>query len=62
MKLLDWIEDWKRQYDARELEYMEVQKVLIQLQLKDKETGEIHLRYSNYKAKQAQNLVIKEAV
>ena len=61
MKLNDWIEDWKRQYDARELEYMEVRKVLIQIQLKDKETGEIHIQNSTYTNKQAENLVIKEA-
>ena len=61
MSLNNWIEDWKRQYDVRELEYMEVQKVLIQIQLKDKETGEIHIQNSTYKAKKAENLVIKEA-
>ena len=60
MKLIDWIEDWKHQYDARELEYMEVRKVLIQIQLKDKETGEIHIQNSTYTDKQAENLVNKE--
>ena len=60
MKLNDWIEDWKRQYNARELEYMEVRKVLIQIQLKDKETGEITIQNSTYTDKQAENLVIKE--
>ena len=60
MKLIDWIEDWKCQYDARELEYMEVQKVLIQIQLKDKETGQIHIQNSTYTDKKAENLVIKE--
>lgn len=62
MKLLDWIEDWKAQYNKRELEYMEVQKVLIQIQLKDKETEEIYIQNSEYKAKDANNLVIKEVI
>lgn len=60
MKLKDWIENWKAQYDPRELEYMEVQKVLIQIQLKDKETGEIHIKNSEYKNKQAENLIIQK--
>ena len=61
MKLKEWIEDWKAQYDARELEYLEVQKVMIQLQLKDKETGEIHLQNSSYIDKKlAENLTIKK--
>lgn len=62
MKLLDWIEDWKAQYSKRELEYMEVQKVLIQIQLKDKETEEIHIQNSTYKDKNVENLVIKEVI
>ena len=61
MKLKEWIEDWKAQYDTRELEYLEVQKVMIQLQLKDKETGEIHLQNSSFvDKKQAENLTIKK--
>ena len=60
MKLRDWIENWKAQYDPRELEYMEVQKALIQVQLKDRETGQIHLQNSNYKDKQAENLIIQK--
>jgi len=60
MKLKEWIEDWKAQYDARELEYLEVQKVMIQLQLKDKETGEIHLQNSTFTDKHAANIIIKK--
>jgi hypothetical protein len=62
MKLLNWIEDWKAQYNKRELEYMEVQKVLIQIQLKDKETGEMHIQNSEYKSKDAENLILKGVV
>lgn len=62
MKLKDWVDDWKKQYSARELEYMEVQKALIQIQLKDKETGEMHIQNSTYKDKQAEDLVIKEVI
>ena len=62
MKLKDWIEDWKAQYDPRELEYMEVQKVIIQIQLKDQETGEMHIQNSTYKDKQAEDLIIKEVI
>jgi len=62
MKLLNWIEDWKAQYNKRELEYMEVQKVLIQIQLKDKETGEMHIQNSEYKSKDAENLILKGVI
>jgi len=56
MKLKDWIEKLKEQYDSRELEYMEVEKALIQLQLKDVETDTLHIRNSTYKAKDAANI------
>jgi len=60
MKLKDWFRDLEAQYDARELEYMEVQKALIQVQLKDKETGNIEIRNSTYKdKKQCEDLVMK---
>ena len=58
MKLREWIINWQEQYDARELEYMEVSKVLIQVQLKDRETGEIHITNSEYKAKNCENLIL----
>ena len=58
MKLKEWINNWAEQYDARELEYMEVHKALIQIQLKDKETGRIILRNSTYTAKNREDLLL----
>jgi len=54
-----WIEDLKGQFDARELTYMGVQKAMIQIQLKDVETGQIELHDFEYKAKDAVNLKVE---
>ena len=43
----------------RELNYLSVHKAKIILQLKDNETGEIHLHNLEYLANDAQNLVLK---
>ncbi len=54
-----WLEKLKEKFDGRELNYLTVHKVKIILQLKDKETGEIHLHNLEYAANDAQNLVLK---
>jgi hypothetical protein len=53
-----WIEDFEGKFDARELKYMGVQKAMIQIQLKDAETGQIELHNFEYTAKGAANLKI----
>jgi len=56
-KTLDgWIDDLRKKFNGRELIYQNVQKAKIQLQLKDLETGEIHLHNLEYTANDAQNL------
>ena len=57
--LATWFEELKERFDGRELNYLSVHKAKITLQLKDKETDEIHLHNLEYVAKGAQNLVLK---
>jgi len=54
-----WFEELRGKFDGRELNYLTVHKAKIILQLKDNETGEIHLHNLEYAAKDAQNLVLK---
>ena len=54
----EWIEQFKSQFDERGLRYMSVHKAKIALQLKDKETGEIHLHQLDYQSKDAEHLRI----
>lgn len=58
--LNDWIERLKSQFDERDLNYMRAHKAKIYLQLKDAETGEIHLHEIEYESKEAQHLTIIE--
>lgn len=58
MKIQDWIEQLKQQFEKRDLEYMTVHKACITLQLKDKETGNIHLHKLDYTSKAAENFEI----
>ncbi len=57
--LNDWIEQLKARFEERELKYMTAHKAKIFLQLKDKETGEIHLHELEYESKEAEHLTIK---
>ena len=57
--LNDWIEQLKGRFDERELKYMTAHEAKIFLQLKDKETGEIHLHQLEYQSKEAEHLTIK---
>ncbi len=57
--LNDWIEQLKARFDERELRYMTTHKAKIFLQLKDQETGELHLHKIEYQSKEAEHLTIK---
>ena len=54
-----WFEELKEKFEGRELNYLTVHKAKIILQLKDNETGEIHLHNLEYVANDAQNLALK---
>ncbi len=58
----EWIEQFKARFDERDLRYRSVQKAKIALQLKDKETGELHLHELDYRSKDAQDLAIISGV
>lgn len=55
-----WIEQLKGRFDERELNYMRAHKAKIFLQVKDLETGEIHLHELDYVSKDAENLIVKD--
>ena len=57
--LNDWIEQFKGRFDERALKYMTAHKAQIFLQLKDKETGEIHVHELEYQSQEAESLTIK---
>ena len=54
--LSEWIDELRAKFDERELGYMSAHKAKILLQLKDMETGEIHLHEVDYESKDAQHL------
>jgi hypothetical protein len=59
MTLKEWIKQFEEQFSERELEYQTVQKASIAAQLKDSETGNLHLHNLTYKAKDAVDLTLK---
>ena len=59
MSLREWIKQFEEQFSERELEYQTVHKASIAAQLKDSETGNLHLHNLTYKAKDAADLVSK---
>ena len=59
MTLKEWIKQFEEQFSERELEYQTVQKASISAQLKDSETGILHLHNLTYKAKDAVDLTLK---
>jgi hypothetical protein len=59
MSLREWMKQFEKQFSERELDYMTVHKASIAAQLKDTETGNLHLHNLTYKAKDATDLVIK---
>ena len=56
--LNDWIEHLRARFNERELRYMVAHKAKIYLQLKDTETGEIHLHEVEYQSKESENVKI----
>jgi len=59
VSLREWIKQFENQFSARELDYMAVHKASIAAQLKDSETGNLHLHNLTYKAKDAVDLTLK---
>ena len=59
MSLREWIKQFEKQFSERELDYMTVHKASIAAQLKDSETGNLHLHNLTYKSKDGTDLVIK---
>ncbi len=53
-----WVEQFMARFDKRELDYMLVHKAVIDLQIKDPETGGIQLHHLEYISKDAENLKI----
>ena len=56
MSLREWIKQFEKHFDPRELDYMTVHKASIAAQLKDPETGNLHLHNLKYTAKDAVKL------
>ena len=54
----DWIKQLKSRFDERELKYLKALKAKIYLQLKDRETGELHLHEFEYVSKEAEALTV----
>jgi hypothetical protein len=61
VSLREWIKQFENQFSARELDYMAVHKASIAAQLKDPETGNLHLHNLKYTAKDAVNLLLVKA-
>ena len=57
--LNDWIDQLKARFDERTLRYMTAHKAKIFLQLKDHETGELHLHQIEYVSKDAEHLTME---
>ncbi|OQA54761.1 MAG: hypothetical protein BWY42_01633 [Candidatus Omnitrophica bacterium ADurb.Bin277] len=58
VSLREWIKQFEKQFSARELDYMAVHKASIAAQLKDPETGNLHLHNLKYTAKDAVKLLL----
>ncbi|OGX14746.1 MAG: hypothetical protein A2351_06545 [Omnitrophica bacterium RIFOXYB12_FULL_50_7] len=56
VSLREWIKQFEKQFGGRELDYMTVHKASIAAQLKDPETGNLHLHNLKYTAKDAVKL------
>ena len=60
MTLRKWIEDFKAQFDERELDFRTVQKASLAVQLIDGETGLVHIHNVKFKAPDALDLAFTE--
>ena len=58
MNIDKFCEDLKKQFNHLEINYLDVQKAEVRFQLRNPETGELHLHKLEYKSKDAVNLVI----
>ncbi|MFA5167600.1 MAG: hypothetical protein WC530_03615 [Candidatus Omnitrophota bacterium] len=56
MNLREWIKQFEKQFSDRDLDYMSVHKASLAAQLKDAETGNLHLHNMKYTAKDAVDL------
>ena len=56
--LRDWLTQLPRRFDARELDYMSAHAAVIRLQLKDQETGCLHLHEMTFTSQDAQQLAL----
>ena len=61
MSLREWIKQFEKQFSERELDYMTVHKASIAAQLKDSETGNLHLHNLKYTAKDAVELSLLQS-
>ena len=61
MTLGTWIDQFRARFNERELTYMKAHKAEIALQLKDPETGQIHLHKLTWQAKEAEDLKVVQA-
>ena len=61
MRLREWIRRFEEQFSDRDLDFMTVHKASLAAQLKDAETGNLHLHNLKYTAKDAVNLSLLQA-
>ncbi len=61
MRLREWIRRFEEQFSNRDLDFMTVHKASLAAQLKDTETGNLHLHNLKYTAKDAVNLSLLQA-
>jgi len=61
MNLREWIKQFEKQFSDRDLDYMSVHKASLAAQLKDAETGNLHLHNMKYMAKDAVDLSLLRA-
>ena len=61
MLLREWIKQFEDQFNERGLDYRTVHKASIAAQLKDTETGNLHLHNLKYKAREAAELSIGQS-
>ena len=61
MNLREWIKQFEKQFSDRDLDYMSVHKASLAAQLKDAETGNLHLHNMKYAARDAVDLSLLRA-
>ncbi len=61
MSLREWIKQFEKQFSDRDLDFLTVHKASLAAQLKDAETGNLHLHNLKYTAKDAVELSLLRA-